>query len=278
MEVLLALATAFGYGASDFIAGLGGRRAHPTAVALLSQPPSLVVALTAVLVFPGRPDAVALEWGVLAGLGIGTGVAALYRGLTTSPMCIAAPVSGVVSSLIPAMVGIATGAPLSGLDYAGVALAVPGCALVSSTVAAPGTTSLHRTGVTGGAVSGCGFATQYIALSQPEASAGAWPLVSAEVTAALFIATLGRRSSCPPGAWRAGIGPALVAGTLGGMATLLYLLATDRGPLPVIAVLTGLYPAVTVVLARTVLGEGWSRLQQAGLLIAALSVVLISAP
>lgn len=223
MEVLLALATAFGYGASDFIAGLGGRRAHPTAVALLSQPPSLVVALTAVLV-PGRPDAVALEWGVLAGLGIGTGVAALYRGLTTSPMCIAAPVSGVVSS------------------------------------------------------PGCGFATQYIALSQPEASAGAWPLVSAEVTAALFIATLGRRSSCPPGAWRAGIGPALAAGTLGGMATLLYLLATDRGPLPVIAVLTGLYPAVTVVLARTVLGEGWSRLQQAGLLIAALSVALISTP
>lgn len=101
MEVLLALATAFGYGASDFIAGLGGRRAHPTAVALLSQPPSLVVALTAVLVFPGRPDAVALEWGVLAGLGIGTGVAVLYRGLTTAPMCIAAPVSGVVSSLIP---------------------------------------------------------------------------------------------------------------------------------------------------------------------------------
>ncbi|HEX5522258.1 MAG TPA: hypothetical protein VFX53_02340, partial [Pedococcus sp.] len=178
--------------------------------------------------------------------------------------------------LIPAMVGIAFGAPLSRLDYAGVALAVPACALVSSTVAAPGTTSLHRTGVTGGAVSGGGFATQYIALSQPEASA-AWPLVSAEVTAALFIATLGRRSSCPPGAWRAAVGPALAAGTLGGMATLLYLLATDRGPLPVIAVLTGLYPAVTVFLARTVLGEGWSRLQQAGLLIAALSVVLISA-
>lgn len=69
MEVLLALATAFGYGASDFIAGLGGRRAHPTAVALLSQPPSLVVALTAVLAFRAvrmRSPWSGVSWGVWA--------------------------------------------------------------------------------------------------------------------------------------------------------------------------------------------------------------------
>jgi uncharacterized membrane protein len=52
--------------------------------------------------------------------------------------------------------------------------------------------------------------------------------------------------------------------------------AAGHGQLAVVAVLTSLYPAVTVLLARVVLTERWSRLQAAGLLTAATAITLVS--
>ena len=63
---------------------------------------------------------------------------------------------------------------------------------------------------------------------------------------------------------------------LGGIANLLYLAATGAGQLAVIAVVTALYPAVTVLLARLTLHEQWSRLQIIGLAISAVAVAAIS--
>ena len=52
---------------------------------------------------------------------------------------------------------------------------------------------------------------------------------------------------------------------LSGTANLLFLAATGRGPLAVVAVLTALCPGITVLLARAVLAERWTRLQAVGL-------------
>ena len=57
---------------------------------------------------------------------------------------------------------------------------------------------------------------------------------------------------------------------------MLYLAATGAGQLAVIAVVTALYPAVTVLLARLTLHEQWSRLQIIGLAISAVAVAAIS--
>ena len=65
-----------------------------------------------------------------------------------------------------------------------------------------------------------------------------------------------------------------MAGTAG---TILYFFATHEGFLAVTAVLTSLYPAVTIVLARTLLGERLTRLRLAGLALAAGCVALIAA-
>ena len=51
-----------------------------------------------------------------------------------------------------------------------------------------------------------------------------------------------------------------MAGAISGVATLLYLLSAQAGALTVVAVLTSLYPAVTILLAAAVLRErihGW---------------------
>jgi drug/metabolite transporter (DMT)-like permease len=59
-------------------------------------------------------------------------------------------------------------------------------------------------------------------------------------------------------------------------ADLFYLLATREGLLSLVAVITSMYPASTVALARLVLGERTLRKQQLGLATAAVSVVLIA--
>jgi len=67
------------------------------------------------------------------------------------------------------------------------------------------------------------------------------------------------------------------AGALDALANLAFLLAAREGNLAVVAVITALYPASTVLLARLVLGERLSRTQLAGLGIAAGAVTMLAA-
>ena len=64
---------------------------------------------------------------------------------------------------------------------------------------------------------------------------------------------------------------------LGASASILYFLATHSGLLSIVAVLTSLYPAVTVLLAVGILRESISRRQAVGLVLAMLAVGLIVA-
>ena len=65
-------------------------------------------------------------------------------------------------------------------------------------------------------------------------------------------------------------------GVIGGVAGLLFLAATGHGQLAIVAVVTSLYPAFTVLLARVFLAEHWSRTQVIGLAVAAAAIVLVS--
>jgi uncharacterized membrane protein len=68
----------------------------------------------------------------------------------------------------------------------------------------------------------------------------------------------------------------VITGVLAGAANLLFVAATGAGQLAVVAVITSLYPAITIVLARVVLSERWSRTQAAGLVVAAAGVAAIT--
>jgi len=68
----------------------------------------------------------------------------------------------------------------------------------------------------------------------------------------------------------------VIGGVAGAAGTILFFFASHRGFLAVTAVLTSLYPAVTIVLARTVLGERLTALRLAGLGLAGVCVSLIA--
>ncbi|MGH3438918.1 MAG: EamA family transporter [Sciscionella sp.] len=274
MGVLLGLLSALCYGVSDFAGGIGGRRSSTGAVALIAQPLGLVAALIALAVFPGHdPTTAELGWGALSGVGSGAGTVTLYRGLSVGRMGVVSPLSAVLSAVLPATAGLVAGERPPVVVLAGIALAVPAVALVSWQRDRDKSTS---SGIGYGLAAGAGFALLFIALDHAGTGAGAWPLVPGQAVAVLVVIPFALRWSPRPRVWRAALVPGVVAGALGGAANLLFLAATGAGELTVVAVLTALYPGITVLLARLVLGERWQRLQLVGLLAAAIAITLIT--
>ncbi|HEY9388242.1 MAG TPA: EamA family transporter [Mycobacteriales bacterium] len=275
MAVLLALLAAVSYGSSDFVAGLMTRRSGPLAVLVTGEVAGVVLLAAALPMLGGSPGVRPLAWGVLAGLGTTVGTMALYRGLGVGRMNVVAPLSGVGAAVLPVLAGVALGERLGALPTVGVLVAV--VAIVTVCSGARGRTGDQptRLGVPEGLLAGVGFAVLFVALQRAGTDAGLWPLLAAQVFSLGVLAAFGwvtGRRLRPAGGQLTG---AVAAGLLGVGAVLLFVLATGHGLLSVVAVVTSLYPAVTVALAVTVLGERVARIQLAGLVAAAAAVALI---
>lgn len=281
MAILLALFSAFAYGLSDFVGGLLSRRASAWPVATVGQLSAMICTVVVAMFVPGSAAGGDLAWGLLAGLGTGMGTGFLYRGFASGRMSVVAPVSGVGAAVVPVLVGALAGERLSAMVWTGIALALPGIWLVSSTTeelppegAPPPRASLAE-GVLDGILAGLGFGVLFAALGQVPESAGLWPLALAQVVALPAVVGLAVAVRAPwvprePVAWWA-----LVAGPLGATATTAFLLSTQRGYLTVAGVLASLYPASTVMLAALVLREKVHRAQGTGLALCALAIVLV---
>jgi drug/metabolite transporter (DMT)-like permease len=278
MAIVLALVAAFAYGTSDFAAGLAGRGFNAATVTGVAQALGLVTAVVAVVLFPGTgPRATALDWGAVSGLGSALGTLSLYYGLSVARMGVVATLSAVLTAIIPALVGLALGNHLRIEAGAGIVIAIPAIGLVSWEPQGQNH-SAARAGTLYGVLAGLGFALLFIALDQAGTHAGAWPLVPGQLVSLLLIAPFACRGLIASGRPSpTAVELTLGAGVLSGIANLLFLAATGHGQLAIVAVLTALYPAVTVLLARAFLAERWTRLQALGLLTAAAAIILVTA-
>ena len=161
--------------------------------------------------------------------------------------------------------GPAASAP--GRPAAGVAAGRPAARVAAGRPAA---------GVAAGLVAGLCFALLLVGLNRAGSGSGLWPVAAAQVAElVLAVATAAAtRNMRLPGGWPGW--QSAIAGATGAAGAILYFYATHDGFLAVIAVLTSLYPASTIVLARTVLGERLTRLRLIGLGLAAVCVALIA--
>ena len=179
--------------------------------------------------------------------------------------------------MVPVIVGSFLGQTLPVPVLAGIAAAVPAIGLVSWQ---RDDASAHSRGVFHGLVAGLGFALLFIGLDQAGTASGAWPLVPSQAVANLVVIPFAWRSIRDQPSWRSSIrfsiAPGIAAGLLGGAASLLFLIAAGRGYLAIVAVITSLYPAATILLARVILGERLNRFQVIGLFAAAGAITLIS--
>ncbi|HEX4579197.1 MAG TPA: DMT family transporter [Candidatus Dormibacteraeota bacterium] len=280
MAALLALVSAVGYGISDFSGGLASRRSPAIAIVLVSNGLSLVLALVAVAVLPGSTFHLAdLVWGLAAGTVGLLGVVLLYRGLAIGPMSVVAPLTAVLSAMVPVIVGVVRGERPGLLAVGGVVLAVPAMVLIGRESRAHGPEPISRGAVLSALAAGVSFGGFYVLLAQTGSDGGAWPLVgqraaSVAILLCLSVVAVVRGTPAVPH------GRTLVLAVLAGVtdfgANLAYVLATHQGLLALVAVLSSLYPATTVLLARAILRERLSGRQLGGLLLAAVAVALIA--
>ncbi len=281
LAIVLALAAAIAYGGSDFAAGLAARSASVIQVTLVASAVVAAVAVAAVPFAAGhRPGAAALAWGVLAGVSGTVGAFALYLGFRYAAFSVAGPLSAVGAAGFSVLAGLGLGERPTALALAGTILALPAIVGVSASAARGDQAGGHgrpAAGVALGLVAGTCFALLFIGLNRAGSGSGLWPVAAAGiadlVVAGVVAAVTGNLRL--PGA-RAGW-LAAATGAAGTAGTILYFFATHDGFLAMTAVLTSLYPAATIVLARIGLGERLTPLRMTGLSLAAVCVVLIAA-
>lgn len=289
--VLLALLSAVAYGASDFLSGVASRLTHYVRVSLLTQLSMTAATWIAVLLAGGASTSGALTWGLIAGIGSSAGTLLLYRGLGAGQMNVVAPLSAATAAVLPVLAGLVGGERPSWMVLAGVVVLLPAIWLVSSAPSEGEGSGRFADGALDGLLAGVGFALSFVALDRAPSGSGLWPAAYAQLAAGVVIAVMalllrrrsrtvverGRDEPVDGERWmprRAAIA-AVVSGLLGAVAVGAFLLSTSAGLLVVASVLTALYPAVTVLLARAVFAERTAPTQLGGLMLAGVGVVLV---
>jgi uncharacterized membrane protein len=280
MAIVFALTAAVAYGSADFVGGLASRRTAPVAVAFGAQVGGLLLLLVALPLLGGPgPQPRDLAFGAVAGVFGGIGLLTLFRALSTGPMSIVAPTTALSASVVPILAGVALGERPGPITVVGIVVSMVAVVLITRETAPEGTVAGANRRVLllalgGGAI----FGLFFVALHQAGPDAGAWPLLGARLVSVPLLFVLARRRAVAT-SWTdpSTIRTILLSGALDMTANILYLLALQHGMLTVVAAVTGLYPASTILLAQSQLQERLQRTQLAGLGTAAIAAVLIAA-
>lgn len=292
MVTILALAAAVLYGTADFLGGVASRRASVFAVLAMTVPAGAVVVIVVAslgevprlggLGSPALPGGWgAVGWAAASGVCGASGLIAFYAGFATAPISVVAPVAALVSTVLPVGVAIAGGErPTAGMVAGGLTCLVA-IVLVSMPQAGAGHGSAagRLRGLGYGAAAGAGFGLFFLCLNNAGQSGVLGPVAISRTAGTLVAFGVALATRTRP--WRHAGGRtvliALVSGGVDAAANVCYVLATRAGLFGLAVVITSLYPGMTVLLARWVLGERMRWLQRAGLLLAAAGVVLLTA-
>jgi len=277
MAIALALISAIVYGVSDYSGGRAARSKPVLAVTMVALCTGLLVSVTLVAImrdpFPAGAD---VAWSAAAGCMSLVGGAAFYAALAGGAMTVVAPVTAVISAVVPLAVGVAGGDRPSPLAASGILIAIVAVALVSGISGRVAQPTPRRVALLA-VLAGVGFGLLFVFLARTSDDAGLWPILIAQSTSIpiLTAVVIVRRVRFTGFPHRHRL--AMVAGALAVTANVCYLLATREGLLSLVAVITAMYPASTVALATIVDGERLSRSQVAGLGLVLVALGMVTA-
>jgi drug/metabolite transporter (DMT)-like permease len=267
------LAAAASWGAGDFSGGIGARGSDAFGVVVVAHGTGLVLMLALALITgEAIPSHAALWWGVAAGVGGAFGLTSLYRALAVGQMGINAPIAAVITAALPVIFGIwkeGLPAPIQIGGFVLAAVAIWLIAMPTGEVARPKGLGLAIS-------AGIGFGIYLICSRQASTEAVYWPLVVARVASLLLMLTIVLSSRKPWVPARNLLPYMVFAGLMDSFGNAMFVYGVRHGRLDVATVLSSLYPATTVLLARFVLKERISRLQTVGMLAALMAVPLIA--
>ena len=276
MAALLALAASLSWGVGDFLGGVKARVLPSLTVLAASQPFGLAaLGIAAAARGTGIPgDEVA--WAALAALFGTVGLFAFYQGMAAGAISVVTPIAAVAAG-IPVIWGVAvSGDHISSFQAIGFAAAIGGSVCASLELRAERTQI--AAGVGWAVLAMLAFGAYYVPMHAASAQDWLWPAFFFRCTSVTLVWSVVLIRRARPTGLR-GHWPALIAiGFLDTGGNALYAAASSsHGLISVVSVLASLYPVVTVLLARLLLGERVQRTQDLGVAVALVGVVLITA-
>ena len=284
LTVVVGITSALIFGAADFLGGLAAKRMSAILTTAVASLTGFVVLAIALPVLGGQWSRDAVLLGVASGIVGAIAIGLLYASLAIGPMSILSPLTAVVSAIVPVTVELVQGQRLGPIGYWAIGLALVAVVLVGF-VPERGAVRPRITGVLMAIGSGASIGAFLIIINATPDDSGIVPLVVNRATnAGIMFALVGilaliavRRATGPVhGAWRMGLRLAIACGVVDVIANLGLLLGIRLGELSVIAVLTALYPAGTIILAAVVLKERIAPVQYAGLALALVAGAMLA--
>lgn len=274
--ILLATATSLLFGCSDFFGGLASRRASAITVTANAHTLGILLLGAATLLFPAQFGSRDIWWGVAAGISGAVGVTALYAGLAAGRMGVVAPIAACLSGSLPAVYDLLRGTSVRPLSLAGLGIALLATVVVSASGGSEDRAGMPPRAIGLAVLAGVGFTGSFIFFSLAGSDSGLMPLFAARVTSASVLVVATVAGGRPLTVSRETVSPTLAAGTLDAAANIAMISAIRIGPLAVASVLGSLYPVVTILLARVVLGERLKAIQRVGVALALAALILTS--
>jgi drug/metabolite transporter (DMT)-like permease len=267
------LAAVLGWGTSDFLGGYATRRANAFLFSTVVNVGGLVVVgALASATHAAFPTGRTAAWVVAGGISGGISLAVFYRALSSGRMGLTAPVAAVLSAAIPTFFSMFTEGLPGRIPALGFVLAAAGLWLItrSEDGNAP-------EGIGMAVLAGIGFAGFYLCIRQAGDGAVFWIATLTRagglVITALVVLLLRNFRDITAAGVRWGV----LTGCIDSLGTILFVRASQTGRLDEAVLVSSLYPAVTVLLARFILKEHLTRWRFVGLLAALAAVPMIAA-
>jgi drug/metabolite transporter (DMT)-like permease len=290
LPVTFSLGSVFTWGTSDFLGGYAVRRANAFQFTTLAHAcGTLFMAALAVTNHSAFPSSTSVFWALAAGLSGGAALAIFYRALASGRMGLAAPVAAVVSAGVPTVFAMLTNGLPRTIQLAGFVFAGIGLWLISRPE-----NQTRPEGLGLAVLAAIGFAGFFLCVKQAGNAAALWTaglarFASFVLTGAIVLVLRKRKQnterveakvSSPNSAISLNLRSAaiaIIAGCLDVSGSALFIRASQVGRLDVSVVISSLYPAITVLLARLVLHEHFSCWRTIGMLAAMAAVPMIAA-
>ncbi len=260
------------WGVSDFSGGVATKRSAVIGVVAVAHGFGLLLLLAlALLSGEAIPPLSDLGWGALAGLSGAIGLSAFYQALASGRMGIAAPITSILAAALPVFVGIATHGLPKDLQVIGIVIGMISVWLISYSSG-----GAHKQTILLAVLAGFGFGGFLVIIGQVLSTAVFWPLAAARAASTTLMFALAFKRGIPLPQGRRLLILVCFAGGLDVAGNIFYVLAEQAGRLDLAAVVSSLYPAFTIFLARLTLKEPVARLQFVGIFAALIAVSLIA--
>jgi len=281
-DLFFGLTTAFGYGTSDFVARQASHRIGHVRVLFYMELIGFAILAPIALALEGGRWTWSDAWWLLLGLGVLNTVATLflYRSFEYGVLSVVSPIASsypaVTAALAILFLNDRPGLPAT----AGIVFALGGIVLLSRGGVHPANTPPKdaRMGIVSAVGAFAGYGVFYFALKYVVADVGPVTvatvvrLVGVVVLLAVSAAGLLQVRGLPRPLW-----PSLATmGVLDSLAFIAFNVGILGGSVAIVGTLSGLFSAVTVVLAAGVLRERLTRIQFLGVVSVFVGVVLIA--